>query len=342
MKTATRSIDNAAPLPTPLTNAPHSLEHAIAFTRIIDATSERVFNAWIDSMQVAQWWGPKCFTNPVCELDARPGGAILIHMCGPDGQVFPMGGTFHEIVENQRIVMTTTAFEDEDGNPRLEVRNTITFEEHEGKTKLTLQAVVVKAAPEMAGALDGMEEGWNQSLDRLEEVLQSSGSNNQKTRVVAAAGEPTIVISRAFNAPRRLVFEAWTKPEHVRRWWGCRASTLVTCEVDLRVGGAYRYVTRMPDGSEYPFKGVYHEIAAPERLVHTQIFDVEPYSQHEMLVTVTFDEHDGETTVTETVLHSSLEARDGHLASGMETGVVETLNCLEELLAQLQGEVGSP
>ncbi|HEX8235025.1 MAG TPA: SRPBCC domain-containing protein [Abditibacteriaceae bacterium] len=337
MKTATRSTDNVAPLPTLLMNAPHSPERAFAFTRIIDTTPERVFQAWIDPKQVAQWWGPKCFTNPVCELDARPGGAILIHMCGPDGEVFPMGGTFHEIVENQRIVMTTTAFADEDGNSLLEVRNTITFEEHEGKTKLTVQAVVVKAAPELAGALDGMEEGWSQSLDRLEEVVQNSGSRNKNTRIVAAAGEPTIVISRVFDAPRSLVFEAWTKPEHVRRWWGCRASTLAICEVDLREGGAYRYVMQMPDGSEYPFKGVYREITAPRRLVHTQIFDVEPYSQYEMLVTVTFDEQDGKTTVTETILHSSVEARDGHLASGMATGVGETLSRLEELLAELGG-----
>jgi uncharacterized protein YndB with AHSA1/START domain len=106
------------------------------------------------------------------------------------------------------------------------------------------------------------------------------------------------------------------------------------CEIDLRVGGAYRYVMQAPDGSQYPFKGVYREVVAPERLVHTQIYDVEPYSNIETLVTVLFEERDGQTTMTETILHPSVETRDGHFSSGMEVGAAESLDKLEELLAQ--------
>lgn len=143
-----------------------------------------------------------------------------------------------------------------------------------------------------------------------------------------------IVLTRTFDAPRRLVFEAWTRPEHVRRWWGgCNETALVVCDIDLRVGGEFRYVMRGTDGQDYPFKGVYREIAPPERLVHTQIFDVEPYSASEAVITVIFEEHEGRTTMTETIAHPSREARDGHLQSGMEHGAASALDRLAELLA---------
>lgn len=143
----------------------------LVITRVFDAPRELVFRAWIEPKHLSQWWGPKDFTVPVCEVDVRPGGAILIHMCGPDGVVIPSKGVFHEVAPPERLVMTTTAFEDEDGNPQLEIHNTVTFAEHKGKTKLTLRAVVVKSNSAMSASLAGMEEGWNQSLDRLADSL---------------------------------------------------------------------------------------------------------------------------------------------------------------------------
>lgn len=151
--------------------ATKSAERELVITRIFDAPRELVFKAWTDPKHLAQWWGPKGFTNPVCELDVRPGGAILIHMTGPDGVVYPMKGVYREIVPPERLVFTDSAFEDEQGNPQLEGLTTVTFVEHEGKTKLTVHAVVVKSTPDVAAALEGMEEGWNQSLDKLAEHL---------------------------------------------------------------------------------------------------------------------------------------------------------------------------
>jgi uncharacterized protein YndB with AHSA1/START domain len=145
-----------------------------------------------------------------------------------------------------------------------------------------------------------------------------------------------IVLTRVFDAPRELVFEAWTKPEHVRRWWGLRDSTLPVCEIDLQPGGSWHYVTRDPEGNEYPFKGAYLEVVAPERLVHTWIFDVEPFSDHEAMVTVTFAETVGQTTVTETTLYANREDRDGHLESGMEHGAAESCDRLADLLEILK------
>jgi uncharacterized protein YndB with AHSA1/START domain len=142
----------------------------LVLTRVFDAPRERVFKAWTDPQRVAQWWGPRCFTNPVCELDVRPGGAIRIHMRGPDGTVYPMTGVYQEVVEPERIVFTSAAL-DAEGNPLFEVLTTVTFVEQDGKTKQTLHARVIKRTAEAAPYLKGMEAGWTQSLERLAESL---------------------------------------------------------------------------------------------------------------------------------------------------------------------------
>jgi len=152
-------------------------EKSFVMTRIFDAPRELVFRAWIDPQVMAQWWGPKGFTNPVCTLDVRPGGAIRIDMTGPDGVVAPMRGVFHEIVEPERLVMTTSAVPNDRGNDQLEVLNTVTFVEENGKTELTLHAVVVKQSPAVARALEGTEIGWSQSLDKLADQLARSLQN---------------------------------------------------------------------------------------------------------------------------------------------------------------------
>jgi uncharacterized protein YndB with AHSA1/START domain len=148
----------------------------LVITRIFDASRELLFKAWTDPKHIAQWWGPHSFTNPLCEWDARPGGAILVHMRGPKGSVFdmvmPMKGMFHEVAAPERLVFTSSALEDETGQPQLEVLNTVTFTEHNGKTRLTLHAKVVKSTPAAAGALAGMEQGWTESLERLAAVLR--------------------------------------------------------------------------------------------------------------------------------------------------------------------------
>jgi uncharacterized protein YndB with AHSA1/START domain len=145
-----------------------------------------------------------------------------------------------------------------------------------------------------------------------------------------------IVITRAFDAPRAVVFDAWTKPEHVRHWWGWRTSTMITCEADVRPGGSWRYVTREENGMEVPFTGVYQEVTPPERIVHTEVYDVEPFNQGDPAVsTVTFREENGRTTVTVSALYPSKEIRDAVLGSGMEAGAAESYDRLAELLGAL-------
>ena len=145
-------------------------ERELVLTRVFDAPRELVFKAWTDPKQVAQWWGPHGFTNPVCDLDVRPGGAIRIHMRGPDGTVYPLTGVYQEVVEPERLVFTSAAL-DADGNPMFEVLTTVTFAEQGGKTKQIMRARVINTTAQAAPYIAGMEQGWTQSLERLAESL---------------------------------------------------------------------------------------------------------------------------------------------------------------------------
>ena len=153
---------------------------------------------------------------------------------------------------------------------------------------------------------------------------------------ITTPSEREIVITRVLNAPRKLVFDAWTKPELVKRWLlGPPGWSFLVCEIDLRVGGAYRFVWRRQDGTEMGMGGIYREIMPPERIVNTQLFD-QDWTGGEAVGTLVLTEKDGVTTATNTVLYTSREARDGALstrmAEGMEAGYVR----LDALLASLQ------
>jgi uncharacterized protein YndB with AHSA1/START domain len=152
--------------------------------------------------------------------------------------------------------------------------------------------------------------------------------------ILTMPSDRELVITRVFNAPRRLVFEAWSKPEHVRRWWGPRSMRMTVCEIDLRPGGAWRYVHVTPDGQEHAFSGVYQEIVPPERMVYTEGYEAMP--GHDYLVTATLEEEDGRTTLRAHLLYQSREDRDGHLQSGMEPGMQETMERLDEHLQTMK------
>jgi uncharacterized protein YndB with AHSA1/START domain len=147
---------------------------------------------------------------------------------------------------------------------------------------------------------------------------------------VTTPTEREIVLTRVFDAPRPLVFDAFTKPELLERWFGPRGWSLAVCEVDLRVGGRWRFVLRGPDGATMGMGGVYREIVPPERDVHTEAFDDYP---GESLVTGVFDEEGGKTTLTATILYPSREVRDAVIESGMEHGAAESYDRLAEYLA---------
>ena len=144
-----------------------------------------------------------------------------------------------------------------------------------------------------------------------------------------------LVITREFNAPRALVFEALSKPEHVKRWYGLRQLTMPVCEIDFREGGKWRYVLHdTVHGMDHAFSGEYKEIDAPARIVSSERYEAIPDSDY--LATVTLDEAGGRTTLTSHLVYQSKAHRDGHVMSGMEAGMQETYERLDELLATLR------
>jgi uncharacterized protein YndB with AHSA1/START domain len=141
-------------------------------TRVFDAPRELVWKAWTDPTMMAQWWGPKSFTNPVCEMDVRVGGRFYIVMRAPDGAEYPMTGLFRALVPPERLEFTTAAV-DNDGNRLLEGQTTVTFAEQAGKTTLTVTSRAVGLVPIAPQMLAGMEAGWTGSIDKLEALLKT-------------------------------------------------------------------------------------------------------------------------------------------------------------------------
>jgi uncharacterized protein YndB with AHSA1/START domain len=158
--------------------------------------------------------------------------------------------------------------------------------------------------------------------------VQTATTNEKNKATIEILSDTEILISRTFNAPRDLVFEAMTKPEHVRHWYGCAEMKMTVCEIDLRVGGKWRYALRMPDGSEHAFSGAYREIDPPAGLVSTESYEnIGP--GHEMVATVTLEEKNGRTLFKNRLTYQSKADRDGHLGSGMERGMNESFDRLE-------------
>lgn len=317
------------------TDAPPA-DRPLVITRVFDAPRRLVFQAWTDPRHLAAWWGPHGFTNPVCEADARSGGAILIHMRGPDGTVYPMTGTFRDVVEPERLVFLS-AVHDARGDPIFEVLNTVTFAEHDGKTTLTVEARVVRKTAGADQYLKGMKAGWTQSLERLDAQVAKASA--------AAEGDATareVVITREFDAPRELVFRAWTHPEQLRRWYAPDGCAIHFKRIDVRPGGMFHSCVRTPDGHDCWCTGVYREIVAPERIVYTlTIADeqgnavgptdvgMDPNWPRETTVTVTLAERDGRTTLTlRQTVPESLAKRTGAYPSW-----IQMLNRLADELA---------
>ena len=153
------------------------------------------------------------------------------------------------------------------------------------------------------------------------------------TAVVTLPTDEQILITREFAAPRHLVYKAWTTPELVKRWWSGLRGEVTSVEIDLRVGGMWRYVMVANEGFEVAFHGEYQEIVPNERLVSTEVY--EGFPDGEALDTMTLTEADGRTTLTILVQHSSKEHRDAHIDSGMEGGMQEAMDLLEQVAVSL-------
>jgi uncharacterized protein YndB with AHSA1/START domain len=305
----------------------------VAFTRVFDAPRRLVFQVWTDPRHLAKWWGPHGFTNPRCEWEARPGASIRIDMRGPDGRVYPMSGKFEQVVEPERLVFTSSAL-DELGKPIFEILNTVTFAEKNGKTTMNLTARVVRSTPNAPQYLQGMEQGWSQSLDRLTvHVAKAHAADSGSPG--AGRCERAITVSRVFNAPREVVWNAWTDAKQLVQWWGPRGFTTTIETMDLRPGGAWELTMHGPDGVDYPNHCVFAEVKKPERIVYTLQGGRKGEAGVNFEATWTFEELGKQTRLTMVSVFPTIEECDIVVNSyGAIEGGKDTLERLAEHLAK--------
>ena len=313
-------------------------DRELLMVRVFDAPRAAVFKAWTDPKVLAQWWGPKGFTNPVCEADARSGGKWRIVMQGPDGSQYPHGGEYLEVVAPEKLVMTNAL--EGDFQPFAASVWTVTFDEVDGRTTLiTRVACATKADRDMMDQMN-WRQGYGMSLDGLDDVLhgRAPGAGPATKRdpaasliLVAQPGLAEISVTRWFDAPRELVWEAVSKPEHFANWWGPRKYRAVNLQMDFRQGGKWSVEQHGDGGEVHPFHGEYLEVIAPRRLVFTQAYRDYPAMVVEMNLTP-----DGTGTRKDSIIRAaSVAERDGMLNSGMEWGMRESYTRLDELLAGL-------
>jgi uncharacterized protein YndB with AHSA1/START domain len=278
----------------------------LVVTRVFDARRELVFEAFSHAESLERWWGPNGFTTTTHAFDFRVGAEWRHTMHGPDGTDYPNRITWEEIAWPERIV-----YAHDGGEGEVQFRTTVTFEAEGKRTRVTMRAVFPSQE-----ARDAAVEKYHADVGE-EEHIGRLGEN-----VAARPKAPDLRLERVFAAPRRLVFDAWTRAEHVARWLAPRPLTMPKCEVDLRPGGAFNFTMRMPDGTEFPSAARFREVVPERRLVFTgRIHD-----DNLILTTVTFEDEGEKTKVTveQTYLFESFATR------GALEGWTKTLEQLEE------------
>lgn len=267
-------------------------DRTLTTTRVFDAPRELVFKAWTDPKQFARWFPPEGFTLAACELDVRPGGSIRADMKGEDpalgpdffGKVFPGNGVYRDVVTNELLSFTFDAA-GEEGAPPLRLLMTVIFEAQGRKTKLTIHQTADTVAVYEELIKIGATEGLRQSLDKLTVLLEGAGPDT-----TADVKGRTLTLTRVFDAPRELVWTAYTDPKHVVKWMFAKDWETPFAETDVRTGGTFRIGMRPADHSEEGFvlDGKYREVKRPERIVQVLSDD--------RVMTTTFEDVGGKKT----------------------------------------------
>jgi uncharacterized protein YndB with AHSA1/START domain len=260
----------------------------IVATRVFDAPRDLVFRMWVEPEHIAQWWGPRGFTNTIDSMDVRPGGEWNFIMHGPNGTDYTNRIVYGEIDPPSRLTYRHVS------GPLFDAE--VTFADRGGKTEVHVRMTFESVEIRNRTARDrGAVEGLQQTLERLEE------------RIAQETTAP-FVISRTFDAPRDLVYRTWTETEHLAKWWGPKGVTVIHATNDLRPGGVMHYGMRTPDGSEIWGKWVYREVTPPRRLVFVTSFSdpegglthhpMAPEFPLETLSTIDFEEAGAKTKIT--------------------------------------------
>ncbi len=316
---------------------PEASDREIVLSRVFDAPRELVFQAFTDPRQVGKWWGPNGFTTTTHEMDVRPGGVWRYIMHGPDGTDYKNKIAYHEVVRPERLAYSHGGDFGDGGEEREGFEVTVTFDEQDGKTRLTMRSLFPTAeARNLVVEKFGAIEGGKQTLERLSQHL--------------AAGQagPEFVVSRVLDTPRELVFRVWSEAEHLAHWWGPKGCVIGVRSLDFRPGGVFHYSMQTPDGQQMWGKFVYREIVEPERIVFLSSFADEagakvkaPFDMDfplETHSTLTLEEQGGKTKLTlRGIPHDATEAQRETFAgmfASMNQGWNGTLDQLVDYLAQ--------
>jgi len=298
---------------------------SIIARRVFDAPRDLVFAVWTDPKHLAQWWGPHGFTTTTDSFDMRPGGIWRFVMHGPDGRDFQNRITYEEVARPERIVYRHGGGEDVEP---VQFKTIVTFEELKGtassKTRITMRMDFPSATERDRVIKEyGAAEGLAQTLARLAEHVANTFAERELT------------FTRIFDAPRALVFAAWTDSKHLAQWWGPHGFTNPVCEIEPRVGGAIRNHMRGPDAVVHKMKGEVREISPPERLVFTNIA-IDDAGKHiiEGFTTVTFAEEHGKTKLTLHTRGAAVVEYAAAFIKGMEAGWTQSLERLQALVTR--------
>jgi uncharacterized protein YndB with AHSA1/START domain len=293
---------------------PDTLENReIKITRVIDAPRDLVFEVWTDPEHIKHWWGPNGFTTTISQMNVKPGGLWELVLHGPDGTDYKNKSIYKEIIKPERIVL------DHVSGPKFQM--SIQFEAQGDKTLISIQ-MLFESADQLEKVIQEFkaDEGLVQNVDRLASYLKGNIAGRE------------IVTSRLLNAPRELVFEAWTKPEHIVNWWGPNGFTNTIHEMEVKPGGVWRFMMHGPNGVDFPNRISFIEVVKPERLTYWHDEDVDD-GPNKFYVIVTFEAKGKKTNLTMRAILKSAEA----LAEAKKFGAIEGgKQTLEKLDAYLE------
>jgi uncharacterized protein YndB with AHSA1/START domain len=295
----------------------------IVISRVFAAPRAMVWGALADPWQVSQWWGPLGFTTTILEMDLRTGGKWSLILHGPDDTNYPNEMTFTEVIPMERIGLELTG--GREGAEPLHFHKTMTFTDEEGGTRFTIRIAFATAEERDQNVRDyGSIEGGKQTMERLDVYLKERAAHPLE-KLAGAPATHELNITRTFNAPRELVWRAWTDPEMTKQWAAPRTFTVSKLEQDLQPGGRWRKGMRgcLP-GTDTPIellqRGIFQVVVPPELLVFTYAWEnrasvglPDDGDTHETVITVKLEERDGKTTMHfHQAFFPTRAERDGH------------------------------
>lgn len=315
----------------------NAADREIVIERTVKAPRELVFDAFTDRTQISHWWGPHGFTTTTSAMDVRPGGKWRFVMHGPDGTDYQNLVTYIEVDRPRRLVYDHR----EPDGPMQPFMVTVTFEDVAGGTHVTLKMVCATPEAKAYMAKFGAIEGGEQTLQRLDAVTALQQAEQAKR---------AFSLTRTFDAPRELVWQAWSTAAHMAAWWGPKEATLDVVEYDFRPGGLFRFGMAYSSGATASARFVFREILKPQRLVYLNGFANEggglvraPFSATwplEIEYVVTFEEEGGKTRLKIVGLPFGATTEEQsefeRLFASMEQGFGGTLAQLADHLARTQ------